>query len=172
MPTSTAGNSISSRGFTLVELCVVLFLIGLFSALLVPRLDRFGQGELDAAARKLRGTVKFVFNEAALTGREHRLACDLERGTYRAMVLQPDGQLIELPGVGRQGRLPDGIRFQDLSLRGRGTFSTGEVTLRIHPTGWLDETVIHLKDQTGAQRTLRIAPLSGLADIYQDYRVF
>jgi len=172
MPTSTAGTSTSSKGFTLIELCVVLFLIGLFSALLVPRLDRFGQGELDAAARRLRGTIKFVFNEAALTGREHRLACDLERGTYRAMVLQPDGQLVELPGMGSQAHLPNGIRFQDLSLRGRGTFSAGEITLRIHPTGWLEETAIHLRDQAGAQRTLRIAPLSGLADIYQGYRAF
>ena len=133
---------------------MVLFLIGLFSALLVPRLDRFGQGELDAAARRLRGTIKFVFNEAALTGREHRLVCDLKRGTYRAMVLQPDGQLVELPGVGSQAHLPNGIRFQDLSLRGRGTFSAGEITLRIHPTGWLEETVIHLRDQAGVQRTV------------------
>lgn len=172
MRTSTAGNSTSSPGFTLVELCVVLLLIGLFSAVLLPQLGRFGQGELDASARRLRGTIKFIFNEAALTGREHRLIYDLERGTYRAMILRPGGELVELPGPGKTARLPEGIRFQDLTLRGRGTFSAGEVAMRIHPTGWLEETVIHLQDKAGAQRTLRVAPLGGVADIYQGYKVF
>jgi len=41
-------------------------------------------GELAAAARRLGGTTKSLFNEAALTGREHRLVYDLERGSYRA----------------------------------------------------------------------------------------
>ncbi|NJC87980.1 MAG: prepilin-type N-terminal cleavage/methylation domain-containing protein [Desulfuromonas sp.] len=172
MRTSTAGNSINARGFTLIELCVVLFLIGLFAALLIPRLDRFGRGDLDASARRLRGTIKYLFNEAALTGREHRLTYDLERGSYRAMVLQPGGELVALGGPGREARLPDGVRFQDLVLRGQGTFASGEITLRIHPTGWLDETIIHLRDDSGGQRTLRIAPLSGAAEIVQGYQGF
>lgn len=172
MPTSKAGNSTNATGFTLVELCVVIFLIGLFSALLVPRLDRFGQGELDAAARKLRGTIKYLFNEAALTGREHRLVYDLERGSYRAQILRPNGELAELQGLGRGAHLPRGVRFQDLTLRGQGTFTSGEITLRIHPTGWLDETLIHLQDDAGDQRTLRIAPLSGAADISRGYQGF
>ncbi len=172
MRTSTAGSSIRATGFTLVELCVVLFLIGLFSALLLPQLDRVGQGELDAAARRLRGTIKFVFNEAALTGREHRLTYNLDRGTYRATVMKPGGELTELAGPGREARLPAGIRFQDVTLRGRGTFSAGEISLRIHPTGWLEETVIHLQDEGGAQRTLRIAAVGGIADIYPGYKGF
>jgi general secretion pathway protein H len=160
------------KGFTLIELSVVLFLIGIFSLLLIPRLDRFGRGELDDSARRLRGTVRFLFNEAALTGREHRLVYDLERGTYRALILRPGGELTALHGPGKETRLPAGIRFQDLILRGRGTFSAGEITTRIHPTGWLEETVIHLQDESGAQRTVRIAPLSGAADIYPGYRIF
>jgi general secretion pathway protein H len=161
-----------TRGFTLIELSVILVLLGIFSLLLIPRLDRFGRGELDASARRLRGTIKFLFNEAALTGREHRLIYDLEHGRYRAMVLNPGGELTELRGPGKATRLPEGIRFQDLVLRNRGTFSTGEVTVRIHPTGWLEESLIHLQDQSGAQRTLRIAPLTGAADIDQGYKGF
>lgn len=172
MPTSTAGRSTSQRGVTLIELCVVLLLIGLFSALLIPNLDRFGQGELDAAARRLRGTIKYLYNEAALTGREHRLVYDLERGTYRGLMLRPDGELTAVQGAGREARLPAGIRFRELTLRGRGTFTGGEITTRIHPTGWLEETIIHLRDEGGAERTLRVAPLSGAADIYEGYRTF
>lgn len=175
MPTSTAGNLTEphgQRGFTLVELCVILFLLGLFSLLLIPNLARFGRGELDASARRLRGTIKYLFNEAALTGLEHRLVFDLEQGSYRAMRLQPNGELTGLQGPGKGTRLPAGVRFQDLTLRGRGTFSTGEVTTRIHPTGWLEETILHLQDESGAQVTLRVSPLSGTADIYPGHQVF
>lgn len=174
MPTSTAGKSTSrggNRGFTLIELGVVLFLIGLFSLLLIPRLDRFGQGNLDASARRLRGTIKYLYNEAALTGREHRLVYDLDHGSYRGLVLAASGDLTALPGTGKGATLLAGVHFRDLTLRGQGSFTTGEVTTRIHPTGWLEETVIHLRDDEGKELTLRIAPLTGAADIYPDYRV-
>ena len=175
MPTSTAGKLTSrtgARGFTLIELSVVLFLIGLFALLLVPSLDRFGQGNLDASARRLRGIIKYLYNEAALTGREHRLVYDLDRGTYRAMILKPGGELADLQGVAKGAHLLEGVRFQELTLRGHGSFTSGEISTRIHPTGWLEETVIHLQGDRGAQLTLRIAPLTGATDIYQGYRVF
>lgn len=161
-----------TSGFTLVELCVILLLIGLFSGLLIPNLARFGQGNLDASARHLRGTIKYLFNEAALTGHEHRLVYDLDRGTYRAMMLRPGGELTELRGTGKGARLMDGVRFRELTLRGRGSFSTGEITTRIHPTGWLEETIIHLQDRAGTELTLRISPLSGVADIYPGDKAF
>ena len=170
-----AGNLTSrsrNHGFTLIELCVILLLIGIFAGLLMPNLDRIGQGNLDASARRLRGTVKYLFNEAALTGCEHRLIYDLDQGTYRAMILQPSGDLVPLQGTGKGAKLLDGVRFQELTLRGHGSFSSGEITTRIHPTGWLEETIIHLQDQAGKQLTLRIAPLSGIADIYPGFKVF
>jgi len=169
-----AGNLTDRRreaGFTLIELCVVLLLIGLFAGLLIPNLDRVGQGNLDTSARRLRGTVKYLFNEAALTGREHRLVYDLDHGTYQAMVLQADGELVPLQGTGKGATLLEGVRFRELILRGHGSFSTGEITTRIHPTGWLEETIIHLQDRAGKELTLRIAPLSGITDIYPGDKV-
>jgi len=174
MPTSTAGNLTDrprKAGFTLIELCVVLLLIGLFAGLLIPNLDRVGQGNLDTSARRLRGTVKYLFNEAALTGREHRLVYDLDHGTYQAMILQADGELAPLQGTGKGATLLEGVRFRELILRGHGSFSTGEITTRIHPTGWLEETIIHLQDRAGKELTLRIAPLSGITDIYPGDKV-
>lgn len=171
-PVGNLTNCRRQHGFTLIELCVILLLIGLFSGLLIPNLARFGQGNLDASARHLRGTIKYLFNEAALTGCEHRLIYDLDRGTYRAMILRPGGELTELQGTGKGARLMDGVRFRELTLRGRGSFSTGEISTRIHPTGWLEETIIHMQDRAGTELTLRISPLSGIADIYPGDKAF
>jgi len=161
-----------SNGFTLIELCVILLLIGLFSGLLIPNLNRFDQGNLDASARRLRGTIKYLYNEAALTGCEHRLIYDLDHGAYRAMILRPGGELTEVQGTGKGARLLDGVRFRELILRGHGSFSSGEISTRIHPTGWLEETIIHLQDRAGTELTLRISPLSGVTDIYPGNKVF
>ena len=172
MPISRAGRLTSSPGFTLVEMCVVLLIVSIFAFLVVPRLELSGGGELAASAKRLGGTTKYLFNEAALTGREHRLFYDLDRGSYRAMVLQPDGELVELQGTGKGARLPEGVRFRELTLRGHGSFTSGEIMTRIHPTGWMEETIIHLQDKAGKQLTLRIAPLSGITDIYPGDKVF
>jgi general secretion pathway protein H len=65
-------------GFTLIELTIVVLLLGLFSALVVPRLPGVGEDGLKSSARRIAGTVKYFFNEAALTGRPHRLEYNLD----------------------------------------------------------------------------------------------
>ena len=68
--------------------------------------------------------------------------------------------------------LKDGVSFSDISLPGRGTFTSGEVTVRIHPTGWLEETIIHLQDSNKNALTLRVNPLTGSSEIFAGYRDF
>jgi len=95
------------------------------------------------------GTIKYLFNEAALTGCEHRLIYDLDRGTYRAMILRPAAKLTELQGTGKGARLMDGVRFRELTLRGHRSFSSGKSARCIHPTGWLEKIHHHLQDGRG-----------------------
>jgi general secretion pathway protein H len=185
MPTLTAGRSSkkpgavsfrrarpSQGGFTLVELSLVVLLIGLFGLLIVPIFAGWGEGSLQSSARRLAGTVKYLYNESALQKREFRLVFDLEKDAYQAKVLEPDGQLAEVAGTGRRQQLKGEVRFQDIAVAGQGKFSSGEVTTVIHPVGWLEETVIHLKDEKGRTLTLRLMPFTGSTEIYEGYREF
>ena len=187
MPTSTAGSWIkrtvplrkgtvpsplSQSGFTLVELSLVILLIGLFSLLTVPIFAGWGEGSLKSSARRLAGTVKYLYNESALQKKEFRLVFDLEKGAYRARVLEPDGQLVDVEGTGRLRHLKGNVRFQDVAVAGRGKFASGEVTTVIHPVGWLEETVVHLKDRKDRTLTLRLMPFTGFTEIYEGYREF
>lgn len=172
MPTSTAGKSTSQKGFTLLELSIVILLFGLFALLALPRLEAFGPRGLDGSARRLGGTVKYLFNEAALTGREYRLTFDFEQRSYRAAVVETGGEVHELRELGKGAVLADGVKFRDLLVPGRGSFSAGKVTIGIHPTGWLEETVIHLEDRQGGLLTLRVSPLTGIAEPFDGYRDF
>ncbi|HKL27591.1 MAG TPA: prepilin-type N-terminal cleavage/methylation domain-containing protein [Desulfuromonadales bacterium] len=164
-----------ARGFTLVELIVVVALISLFMALTIPMFGNIGTSSLDSSARRLSGTIKYLFNEAALSGLEYRLLYDLEQGTYHARVLEADGRLVEAEDQGRQAALKGSVRFRDVVVPGRGKFSMGQVTTRIDPSGWIEETIIHLddgRDADGAQLTLRVMPLTGTTEIFSGYREF
>lgn len=159
-------------GFTLVEIIVVVVLLSLFMVFSIPVFSNIGTGSLDTSARRLSGTIKYLFNEAALSGLEYRLIYNLDEGTYRAQILGADGQLADAEDQGRQAVLKGAVRFEDVQLPGRGKFTMGQVTARIDPSGWIDETIIHLADDGGDRLTLRVMPLTGTTEIFSGYREF
>lgn len=159
-------------GFTLVEIVVVMVLISLFMVFSVPLFSNIGTSSLDSSARRLSGTIKYLFNESAISGLEYRLIYDLDRGTYRAQVLEADGTLVDAPDQGREAALKGTVSFMDLQLPGRGKFSAGQVTTRLHPSGWVEEATIHLDDGDGEMLTLRVMPLTGTTEVFDGYREF
>lgn len=169
MRTSTAGKS-NESGFTLIELVVVVALLALFATFTIPLFGRIGSSGLQQSARRLNSTIRYLYNESAMTGREYRLIFDLERKSYRAKVLQADGEIANVPESGQATRLAGETSFRDLQVPGRGTFTSGEVTIRIHPTGWLEENWIHLQDSSEKQLTLHISPLTGAAEMFDGYK--
>ncbi|MDT8440028.1 MAG: prepilin-type N-terminal cleavage/methylation domain-containing protein [Desulfuromonadales bacterium] len=171
IPGAPTGQRRPQAGFTLVELTVVIVLISLFMVFSIPLFGNIGTSRLDSSARRLAGTVKFLYNEAAMTGREHRLTFDFEQGSYHGRVIEVDGELVAAGDQGRQAALKGATRFDAIRVPGRGRFTMGQVTIRFAPTGWVDETVIHLSDDR-QQRTLRIMPLTGTTEIYSGHREF
>ncbi len=159
-------------GFTLVELAVVTLLIALFAGLTLPLLSGGGHRALRSTGRRISGMTRWCYNEAALTGLEHRLVFDLQRQVFFAQRLESDGELVALSGPGRE-RTPAGqARIKDVAIIGRGQFSSQTATVRILPAGWLEETVVHLEAGDEAQLTVRLMPLTGASETYDGYREF
>lgn len=120
------------RGFTLVELIVVLGIIAMIMLLAVPRLGNLAPGaELRAAAEELRGDLRGVRNTALRESRETVLVIDLETGTWRDATgavcgALPKGMELALT-VARQEQEGDtvgGVRFYP-----DGTSTGAKVTL-------------------------------------------
>lgn len=166
----TVRKSLRQAGFTLIELGVVVVLLGLFAVFTIPLFSATGTSDLGYSARRLSGTIKYLFNESALTGREHRLIYNLDSSSYRAKIVEEDGEIVDLPGLGKETSLAGDVSFRDLQLPGRGTFTSGEVTVRIYPTGWVEETSVHFEGGTGEVLTLHVMPLTGTAEIFEGYK--
>lgn len=172
MRTSRAGICPDTAGFTLLELTIVVLLVSLFTLLAVPLFSGPADGALASSARRISGTVKQLYNEAVLTGREHRLVFYLERGTYAARFRDASGELKPLPGLAEEIRLRDGVSFADVTVAGIGQSSQGEIVTVISPAGWLPETVIHLSGGDARRLTLRVLSFTGTTEVYEGYREF
>lgn len=166
---SRAGNWNRQDGFTLVELGVVMLLLVLFSVLTIPVFGGFGSNRLNSSARRLAGTVKYLYNESALSGLSYRIVYDLDQEAYRAERVEANGDVTEVGGTGRGRELGGDVRFEDVTLVDRGKYTSGQVTEKIEPVGWLEEAVIHLKEGD-RQLTLHLQPFTGTTKVYEGYR--
>ena len=54
----------------------------------------------------------------------------------------------------------------------RLVFTAGEVTVRIYPAGWIEETSVHLEGEPGNAMTLHVMPLTGTSEIFEGYKEF
>jgi len=149
----------------------VLFIIALTVTFAMPLLGLGGDAGLHAAGRRLAGTVKYMYNEAVLEKTIYRLTFDLDNASYRAERREADGEWVELPGGMGQRTLPDEVAIEEMAVNGRGTFTTGRISMQFYPAGWLDETALYLREGKYEQ-TLRIFPLTGTTEFYDGHRQF
>lgn len=69
-------------GFTLMEMLVVLVLMAAIIGLAMPYVGGVLGVEVKSAARKLAGTVRYVFDESVLKSSNFRIVFDLDRHAY------------------------------------------------------------------------------------------
>jgi len=151
-------------GFTLVELVVVITLLAMFSALSMPLLMNQGDGGERRALRRLAGTVKQLYNEATLTRDEHQLMFDLDHNSISAFRLRAGVGIVEKEAFGKETAL-DPLRLQQVDVAGKGSFRNGQVTVRVLPLGWMEQTRIVLQNEKGVETFLDFSPLTGSTKI-------
>ena len=72
------------QGLTLIEIMVVIALVATIMALGVTVINDVSDSDLKEASSRLSGTLKYVFNEAAIQKKYYRLVIDLDSQQYYA----------------------------------------------------------------------------------------
>ena len=102
------------RGFTLIELMVVLGVVSVLAVMIVPRFEgTYRRSLLRATARELAAAVDLASSRAATTVRLHRLRVDPATGEWAIEERMPGGRFELVSSVPRaSGRLEAGIRVR------------------------------------------------------------
>jgi len=154
---------------------MVVFLLGLFAALSIPLFYSGGDSALHADARKISTTVRYLYNEAAISGAQHRMRCTLETGLFELEFVDGAGEWRGIENKRDTLQLDNEVRIRDIWSEDVGKVSNGTATINIYPQGWMPATTIHLQSGSGSKTkdlSIHLLPLSGLGEIEEGYHDF
>ncbi len=163
-----------SSGFTLIELMVVVFLLGAFFSVAMPRVFKTDDMSLRSASRGLVTTIRYLYSKSIFEKRIYKLSFDIDAGEYWAGALEGNQfRSEEGSGYGRR-KLPNGVFFSDIQTeRTQGKVGSGrDAFILFLPTGIVDSAVIHLRTGKDNFFTLSTNPYTGATKVYDEYVEF
>ena len=187
-----------TRGFTLIEILVVIALAAIITAFVIPSVSSYFQVSINSATREIGTTVKEAYNSTVLTGRVYRITYDLKKNQYwvesgppnvlldTAATLKkaeedsmhhsdegkpkPDSFSMDRTVTRSKVSLPRGVTFEDVITQQSATpIKSGLAYTHFFPHGITEQTIIHLKDSSTHHASLVISPLVGNTDVYDRY---
>ena len=170
MRISKAGVYRDERGFTMVELGMVLLVLGIVMAIVLPRFGgTLERQQLRSTINVIHGTVRYLQAYAALTKRVYRLTFDLDRQVMSVCYFQGETCTPEASRELRDYVLPASVRILDVVSPQGAKTRAGEATTHFHPTGLAEPSIIHLGTDSNQKATLVIEPLAGRVKVFDDY---
>jgi prepilin-type N-terminal cleavage/methylation domain-containing protein len=159
----------TAKGYTLIELTVVVFLIGVMLAVSIPRF-RYSliTDNLKSTTRKIVGLVKNLRNEAIREQKIYFLHVDIEANKL----------WIEFDAITEEERemaqekafhLPVDVRIVDFWTKSNGKTTEGEVAIKFNKKGYVDQTIIHLGAEDGREFSLVLHPFLAKIESYDKY---
>ena len=185
-------------GFTLIELLIVVALVGLIGLFVLPSIGNSFKISLGSTTRQMATTIKETYNSTAMTKKVHRMVYDLKENSFwvesgpmgflldtgesRAAEERrrrfakpsdkppPSGFSIDKTITKKAIPLPRGVTFEDIvTEQNKEPITEGVAYTHFFPHGLIEQTVIHLKDESKHQITLVIEPLIGRTRMIERY---
>ncbi len=163
---STTGNL--NRSFTLIELTVVVFLIGVVLFLAVPRIhDGFFKDGMRSAVKYIISTSRELRNDAVRENKDFVLNVDMNNSIiwFETSDMTPEKK-DEMKN--KCFRLPDRVKIMDVEVLGLGKKTDGVAAIRFFRKGYTQPAIIHLT-QDEKVFTLVYNPFSGSVRTYDKY---
>jgi|TARA_Y100000031_G_C8052445_1_gene306787 prepilin-type N-terminal cleavage/methylation domain-containing protein len=156
--TSQTGNpSFRQKGFTLVEMLVVLAIIAMIMGLSVPFTTSFGKGlKIKTSARAIVGTIRLARSYAITRRKEYTIVFDVENNEY--WIEDSSSKILE-----KKRRFPSSIKFKIAGDEDQDpvTFEDDKVTF--NATGAIEgiSGSITITDRKNQSRTISIIGSTG-----------
>lgn len=161
-----------TKGYTFIELTVVIFLIGMTLALTVPRFRyEMLTDDLKATVRRMVGTIRSLRNDAIREQKIYVLCFDLGSNRYwiESADMTDEGRALEYE---KAFSLPGGVQILDVWSGEMGKKVDGKAAIRFTKKGYIEQSVIHLGAEDGRKFTLELSPFMGKVKVFEKYVEF
>jgi prepilin-type N-terminal cleavage/methylation domain-containing protein len=159
---------LKKNGFTLIELAVVVFLLGLMLFLAVPKVrESLISSGVKTVVRHLIGAAQELRNDAIRELVDYELHLDLNGHSFWtcSIDMTPEKRDEKKKNA---FRFPDGVRIADVSQIGVEKKVDGEIKVMFFKKGYIQPTVVHLA-QDDKYFTLIFSPFSSSLKVYEKY---
>jgi prepilin-type N-terminal cleavage/methylation domain-containing protein len=166
-----SANSTCIRGFSLVELVVVLFLIGIMLSFTLPRFhDTILTNHTQSVSRRIIATVQSLKERSVRDQKLYILHVNLD--TRRLWVTHEPMSVEERENAKQKGyALPDDVVLLDVETPGKGKIASGQADIHFYKKGYSDRALIHIEDDDH-QRSFLIETFLSRVRLYEKYVEF
>ena len=155
----------NNRGFSLLEVIVVLVLLSLSLALIAPSLSQFSKSvELKAAAKKVAAILRYYRSEAINKGKVYQVIFDSNLMTVKAQSIESEDQeeteKTEAKSAQKTYPLPVGVQMKELNIEST-QYPSDLPAIEFYPNGGSNGGDILLDTQVQKGYKIRVNFLTG-----------
>jgi len=171
-PAKTYSRTAGKRGFTLIELVIVMLLLAVTTFMVMPAFQNLLEGRLTREANRLAGVIRMLRNEAVLEGLTFRLMMDMPVSSYWVEQRTPKGEfhIREDVSLLRKHALPSSVVMERMYMFGEEILPREDrpVPVLIDSSGFVDPFLLHLMDGD-APYTFRVAGFTGKVSMVEGH---
>ncbi len=149
-----------NKGFTLLELIVVIFIISIAAAIIMPSFPWAERGVLKAESRRISSALRYVYDEATAKKQTYLFNIDLDNKSW-GFKGKKESRNFEIRG---------NVKIKDVIVPSRGEISRGKLTIEFGPMGPDEPIILHLKKDE-SEYTVIFNHLSGRTKILEGYEL-
>ncbi len=157
----------NEKGFTLIELVIVLILMSLSAALVMPSLARVsGTLELKSGAKKIAAILRYCRSEAVQKGKVQQVLFDTERRELRVTQESPDIKKEEQnkTSAPKTYPIPGGIQIKEVKT-GSGPGPGETPVVEFYPNGGSNGASIVLERENQKSLRIKVHFLTGIVEV-------
>jgi general secretion pathway protein H len=156
---------VKDRGFSLIEIIVVLVLLSLSAALIAPGLSRFSKSvELKGAAKKVAAVLRHYRSEAIYRGMVYQVLFDSNLMEVKAQPIESEvreeTEKKEVKSAPKSFFLPAGVQMKELNIEST-QYPSDLPTIEFYPNGGSNGGNILLDSQSQKGFKIKINFLTG-----------